>query len=520
MSKHSAHGQSVRGLSAETLEALSGHGDPGKFGRMFPGLSPLHVPDDPLFELAAAMVDDPADDSAGDNLSIPSGFTYLSQFVDHDITLDTTPLAQQMADPTATENFRSPALDLDSLYRAGPGLDPQIYGRRNGALVNGSRAYPHNNRFLLGMAAASPGQGVPQRLPNDLPRNRIGRALIGDERNDENLIIAQTHLAFLKFHNAVIDHLDDTRAGLEGNDQFDEARRIVTWHYQWIVLFDMVERLTEPGLVERIRHNGRRFYRFKKTPYMPAEFSAAAYRFGHSMVREVYDFNRVFNRQPGALAPATLNLLFGFTGKSGAIIGDLVDDPGFEPRPGIPGGVLRELPGNWIVDWRRFFQLDTDVLPTPTRKLDARLVPQLSRLPGEMSREAMLAFRNLRRGVQIGLPSGQDVAHRMGFVSLTSEDIATGPDGAAAEANGLHKQTPLWYYILKEAEVVEQGHRLGPVGSTIVAETLLGLVQGDHRSFLRQRSNWQPELPSERPGHFTMADMLRFVDDINPIGEL
>ncbi len=507
-----SHGQHLRSLTAETLNVNSSHGDPGKFGRMFPDLPGLDADDDALFELAEAMVDT-AMDSAGDNPAIPAGYTYFGQFVDHDITLDTTPLHVQEADPLATENFRTPALDLDSLYAEGPGRSPELYARHP------EPPYGHTNKFLIGTTSASPGQNVPTALPNDLPRNTVGRALIGDERNDENLAVAQTHLAFLKFHNAVVDFLSREKPGLTGAEQFEEAKRIVTWHYQWIVLFDWVERLTEPGLVRTIKEQGRRFYRFKTTPYIPAEFSAAAYRLGHSMIREIYDYNRVFGTDPGALTPASLQLLFGFTGKSGAIVGALADDPDVLPTPGIPGGKLRDLPGNWIIDWRRFFDLDAAVRPNASRKLDARMAPALKTLPGETDRNAVLAFRNLSRGVQVGLPAGQAVAQHMGLQPLSPEVVAAGVGGKAARKHGLHEQTPLWFYILKEAEQLHLGQRLGPVGSTIVAETFLGLVHGDQRSFLWQRKNWVPELPSEKPGHFTMTDMLRFVNDINPIGE-
>ncbi len=131
--------------------------------------------------------------------------------------------------------------------------------------------------------------------------------MIGDHRNDENLLVAQTHLAFMKFHNKVVDLLMASPTAPTPAELFFQARREVTRHYQWLVLHDFVERLTEDGIVARVLNEGRQFYRFKKTPYMPVEFSGAAYRLGHSMVREVYSHNRVFT--PGGLAPASLGLL-------------------------------------------------------------------------------------------------------------------------------------------------------------------------------------------------------------------
>ncbi len=498
------HGHSVREMSRQALTALDGHGDPGKFGRMFPQLDPLAVGDDALFALAEAMKDDPGDDDAGDNPNIPAGFTYLGQFIDHDITLDTTPLAMQATDPLAVMNFRTPSLDLDSVYGQGPGVAPHLYQRDP---ANGFKVTP---KLLIGAAAASPdfAGGTVAAGPHDLPRNSIGRALIGDERNDENLAVAQTHLAMLKFHNAVVDMLVADGADLHSADMFVKARRIVTWHYQWIALYDWVERLTEPGLVDRIRHDGRKYYRFKSRPYMPVEFSAAAYRLGHSMVREVYGFNRVF--PTGA---ATLGLLFNFTGKSGNIVGDLAPDGATPPGP------IADLPSNWAIDWNRFYDFPAGAADRNlTRRLDPRIVPALHTLPGEGGRTANLAFRNLKRGVQLGLPSGQDVARHMGVPVLSIADLSTGPDGAAAAAHGLNVYTPLWYYILKEAEVVHGGERLGPVGSTIIAETFLGLVHGDHDSFLWQEANWKPTLPGATPGKFTMVDLLNFVGDLNPVG--
>jgi hypothetical protein len=512
------HGHGVRGMNRATLHSFDGIGDPGKFGIMFPGLVPLHVEDDKPFELAETMKD--ATGFGGDNDLIPAGYTYLGQFVDHDITLDTTPLSQQKADPKATLNFRTPALDLDSLYGDGPGIHPYLYQRdpKNRLRVT--------DKLLIGHTEVSPdapppaGKDVPAGR-HDLPRNQVGHALIGDERNDENLLVAQTHLLMLKFHNKVVDML--VGKGIEGDVLFKEARRIVTWHYQWIVLFDFVERLTEPGLVRKIKHEGRRFYRFRDRPYMPAEFAAAAYRLGHSMVRNGYDHNRVFT--PGsAFGGASMALLFHFTGKSGFIAGELADSVVSPPRP----GAFATLPSNWVIDWRRFYDLESVGIPgrkpQSSKLLDPYIVSALHTLPGfdpaiplPQRREFSLPFRNLRRGVQIGLPSGQSICRAMGIKPLTPDEIATGPDGAVARKHGMDVETPLWYYVLKEAEVLGKGKRLGPMASIIVAETFLGMVHGDHESFLWLRSNWEPELGDVK-GRFEMADLIKFVGDVNPVG--
>ena len=335
-------------------------------------------------------------------------------------------------------------------------------------------------------------------------------AIIGDHRNDENLLVAQTHLALLKFHNKVVDHIS---AATPAAQLFEEASKLVRWHYQWMVLHDFVERLTEPGIVNKLLTEGRKFYRFKSVPFMPVEFAGAAYRLGHSMVREEYSHNRVFRPNPPRLAPGSLSFLFNFSSLSGNINGEL--------------GGLPRLPSDWVIDWRRFYNFNTPA-GTPnfefnhSRKLDPFLTPTLHTLPGfPAGKEANLAFRNLRRGVILGLPSGQDVAQEMAkkvptITPLTPAEIATGPDGAVAAQKGFDTAAPLWYYILKEAQVRSNGERLGPVGARIVAEVFVGMVQGDPDSFLSQ-AGWTPTLPAKTPGTFNMTDLLQFVGDISPI---
>lgn len=494
MSDLPLHGSEAFGPTGEGIAHAISTNKPGFFGKMFPHLDPCVAGDDALLTLASAMLDSGANPS-GDATGLPAGFTYLGQFIDHDITLDTTPLRERADDPNRVRNFRTPALDLDSLYGQGKEVSPHLYALdpKTGKL---------SDNFLIGKTVVG-GQdpSIPAGFENDLPRNAHGRALIGDERNDENLLVAQTHLAFLKFHNRVVKMLKDD--GFDEKGIFKEARRIVTWHYQWIVLFDFVERLTSKGFVRRIFNQGRKFYRFAPRPYMPIEFSVAAYRMGHSMVRPIYNHNAVF-------PSANFDLLFLFTGKSGNISGDVTLDN---------GPSFASLPSDWIIDWRRFYDFGLTNGPgvNASRKLDPLIADSLHTLPGVSGPDANLAFRNLRRGVDKGLASGQDIAKAMGLPVLSKEDIETGADGAAAKEAGLTEDTPLWYYILKEAQVEKSGEGLGSVGGRIVAEVLLGLIHGDRNSFLWQRTDWKPHLPSAIPGHFTMVDLLTFVEDINPI---
>lgn len=323
----------------------------GKFGRMFPDLRPLVCTDADLEQLGKAMLDETPDGEDGDNKKVPQGFTYLGQFVDHDITFDPTSLQETLVDPQALRNFRTPMLDLDSLYGSGPVVHPFLY----------ARGVPNEEaRFEIGVTKSTPGGGdatVPPSLPHDLPRGPQRFAIIGDPRNDENLAVAQLHLAFLKFHNKVVDGLTDGSIPRESplrKSIFEEARDLVIWHYQWIVLYDFLGRILDRNVLQDILTNGRRFYLPKgEDAFMPVEFSVAAYRLGHSMVRNSYDYNRVFTFRPGGVTPATLELLFRFSGLSGGAVGD------------VP------IPSDWIIDWRRFFEVGKGAKVGFTRKLNA-----------------------------------------------------------------------------------------------------------------------------------------------------
>ncbi|MGI8997830.1 MAG: peroxidase family protein [Pyrinomonadaceae bacterium] len=472
---------------------------PGKFGKMFPSAAPFIPPDAALISLGEAMRE-PGTAPTLDNPKIPAGFTYLGQFIDHDITFDKTEGFPQIDDPKQIQQARTPSLDLDSLYGLGPKRQPELYQEG----VPQSRAL-----FKIGATREGDSSGgqdappVPGGQPHDLPR-KDKLAVIADPRNDENLIVAQLHLAMLKFHNKVVALLQQkgqgkgAAKGKESGTAFKRAKKLVTWHYQWIVLYDFVGRLIDPKVLDSILKRGRKFYKWDERPFMPLEFSVAAYRLGHSMVREQYNYNRVFSTDPGALTVATLGLLFRFTGKSG------------EDVP---------IPGNWVIDWRRFFDVGSPQLLNATRKLDTTLIPALHNLPKIPDPEPKsLAVRNLLRGSRVGLPSAQEVAKLMKLTPLTPQQLAGGNDGTVLKQHSFHKQTPLWYYILREAEVKGKGQRLGPLGSRIVGEVFVGLLQGSPDSFLTAEPNWKPTLPSAKPGKFTMADLLNFVGELNPIG--
>ncbi|MEZ4661016.1 MAG: peroxidase family protein [Caldilineaceae bacterium] len=463
-----------------------------RFSRMFPDLPRFRPADEGLIKLGLAMEDSP---ELHDHPSLPAGYTYFGQFVDHDITRDLTDgLPSGVLTEEEIEQGRSPSLDLDSLYGRGPYREVKpLYEADNIRLRIG-----HTTPF------GAPGTPEGAVLPNDLPRDAQGKAIIGDPRNDEHLAVAQTHLAFLKLHNVVAAQL--ASLGYFGHELFKRARLLTTLHYQWIVLHDFLPRVIDPAVLKQVMNAdpSQRIFQVEpgEEPTMPVEFSVAAYRLGHSMVRNVYNWNRVFPE-------ATLDQLFQFAG----LAGDL--------------GGLPTLPSTWPIDWRRFYDygdaLGAEAVPplNHARAIDTALALKLSDLPefAGAGHLASLAVRNLLRARLLGLPTGQDVATVLEVEALTPAQLCHGPHGKIIQKYGFDTQTPLWYYILKEAEVLTDGQRLGPVGSRIIAETFVGLIEGSRTSILAPEYRyWRPMLPAQRPGHFTMADMLLLVNELNPLG--
>ncbi|MDI7922960.1 peroxidase family protein [Ferirhizobium litorale] len=516
--------------------SLEPEGQGFRFGRIFGNLPPYKPTDTSLAALGATMTTAKAPSDS----SIPAGYTYFGQFIDHDITLDGSEgLPQDLKDGISVDDMkqlRSPSLDLDSVY--GWADTGQTFRHPDGLCLRLG-----HTTGIQPPAPTGPGADV-DVAGHDVPRRANGEADISDPRNDENLIIQQIHNAFLRFHNKVAAELRAAAHPTVSNAViFAQARDLVTRHYQWLVLGDFVRRIVDANVFDDVLgipklDHGRQVTPnpliFKvaamQTPPMPLEFSAAAFRLGHPMVRDGYSWNKIFGDRDTSFA-----LFFQFTHLSGIVGGS-----------GLP-----TFPSNWIADWRRMFPLE-DVAGFPpfvrgsnipsgeiplnlASKIDTSLAEELGRLP---KGGGNLAARNLVRGSRNGLPSGQDVAAeiiRCGDKKtkiLTPDEILNGLDDnkkPAVTNAEFHMKTPLWFYILREAEIAG-GDNLGRVGSRIVLETFLALIRCSLTSIFAASAAHPGKLdvfspqesPLRTPGGepiLTMAHLLAYVGDVNPLGD-
>jgi hypothetical protein len=485
-----AHSTPVRGLFSRATDVSS-----ARFGRMF-DLPPatFGASDEESFAnlttLAQAMEanDLPKDGKDDEESAIPALYTYLGQFIDHDLTFDPASSLQKQNDPNALVDFRTPAFDLDCLYGRGPDDQPYMYD--------------DDKAFVLGESFTNGAKDLPRAAGSG------GRAIIGDPRNDENRIVSQLQGLFLQFHNRMLGE-----TGLP----FPEVQKAVRYHYQYMVLNDFLRRIVHSSVLEELKTDGKfdaaklAFFKPAKQPFMPVEFSGAAYRFGHSMIRPGYRMN---DRNLLAIFPALA---------------------GFRPANLELG-----------IDWGRFIDIelrasdenDPSTADAVKRnrlqfayKIDTSLVEPLKNL-GRVVNDAppSLATRNLLRGFRLGLPSGQAVAKYIGAPVLEDTEIKIGsaaadpstlPDITELGTTAFNRNCPLWVYILAEAmhhqeedldplPVLEGGKtkapRLGPVGGRIVAEVFLGLMFSDPNSVLYAKADFKPMVPAD----FRLKDFVKY----------
>ena len=402
------------------------------YARLFPDLPAFSADEAFLYALgrSGGLCDCGDQDDAGSLGTEAAGWPFFGQYVAHDITADRSSLKSH-ADPLQLRNARSPRLNLESLYGDGPVGHPYLFERSDPAkLLTGSDGH-------------------------DVLRNCEGTAVIGDPRNDSHVFMSQMHLAFVRAHNAFVD-LVRSEAPPE-SEVFETAARELRWHYQTVVLREFLPRLVGPDLVASLLDEGPRFYRPRGQPFIPLEFADAAYRYGHSQIRHKY----VLNDKSGAVR----------------IFPDLI---GF--RPVAP---------NQTIDWAHLFDSPGQPPAARAKKIDGRLVSALISLPvaltgdGEVQEFHSLAVRDLERGQGVGLPSGEAVARFLNEEALNKDEIGAVKAGWSGE-------TPLWYYILREADVRSNGNRLGPVGARIVGDVLVGLLDLDLSSVRHAPDGWQP----------------------------
>ena len=487
-----AHG----GVAGENVTPRSTFYDQGRFGRLFPSLPPFAADTklirDALAELGApggpmdpgddlsdpiTLITDPAKSvNNPDNPTSTAGFTFFGQFLDHDMTFDPTSSLARTQDPESIRNFRIPVLDLDNLYGSGPAASPHLFDQN----VDGGQT-----TLLVETIPGSGAVSIDGADRFDQPRNSQGVALIGDPRNDENLIVSQFHLALTRFHNRVVA---DVRAELgttvTAQELFIEAQRVVRWHYQWLVLHEFLPHTVGDDVTASVLQDGLQHFHWRNDPFIPVEFSVAAFRFGHSQVRPSYRAN--FGTSPTDVTQQFFALIFDATLPSGPDPADL------------RGG--HRAPRRFI-DWQTFFDFG-DGRVRRNKIIDTKLSTVLFALLGQpVGDPVSLATRNLLRNLTMQVPSGQRIAQAMQLPVLPESDLA---DLAPFH---LHKQTPLWFYILREAHVTAEGHHLGPVGGRIVAEVIVGLIQGDPFSYLNQQPDWTPTYGTGDT--FTVPDLLR-----------
>lgn len=451
-------------------------------------------------------------------IDLPAAYTYFGQFLNHDIsapvggllqnpgdvrplgivgTVDLAGLGKDWRADVATilrhfVNEHARPMTLASLYADGPGssdLEVKALYQPDGSFRL-ARAYPVPID-ILGESTKRPEAAIHARDAPDIPRN--GRIpLIADRRNDGNLILSQLHLALLMFHNKAVKALK--ARGTKAEDVFDEARQLVTRHYHWLILNDFLPSLLSKTVL------AKPLSEWKPRPLppgtVPMEFTTAAFRFGHSMVGRSYDFNANFGRGGALENQATLQQLFNFTS---------------DRNMGDPQGRIPQLPDHWVIDWDRLTRIkppgDAAGASGLAERIDLDFAPDMLNDAGNarVLEHGSIFFRNLLRGFHRRIPFGQVLAKACGVPILSRDELRaampqhqsldspyTDPADAAG-ALGILEETPAWLYFLCEAQVLEQGKRIGPTASQIIADTVVSLMRNDPTSILRNGGGtWHP----------------------------
>jgi hypothetical protein len=518
------------------------------FGRMFPSLRPFADANDrvrsALLEVGKrggimdagddlragprALILDPSVNgnptaanpygSNPDNPTMTAGSTFVGQFTDHDVTFDQTSQLGVPQNPLISPNTRTPALDLDPVFGGGPGRRPDLYVTNADGSVG--------PKLKIGSG------GVHEDVPRVHNADGSYDALLGDPRNDENVIIAGLHCAHILFYNRVLDELEsvDTSAfpSARGADlsnryvAFLVARQVTLWHYQWLLVNEHLPQVVGQAMVDDVLAHGNRFFQpTSANAFMPIEFAGAAYRFGHSMVRPSYRLNFTSGKGDGPDPGADPFFALVFDASAPDFSG-----PPSRDRDDLLGGFPA---ARRYVGWQTFFDLG-DGQVRNNKKIDPTISSVLFTLPlpaiapHTETAPTVLPQRNLLRQLTWGLPSGQVLARAMGVDALGPDELTD----IAGVYKSFGRSTPLFYYVLAEAKEIAGGLHLGPVGGRIVAETLIGLLRADPSSYLSVAPQYRPALgadlrlgPAPSPSvagdrSYTRAHFLHYAGVVTP----
>ena len=494
------------------------------------------------------------------NPCIPSGYTYLLQFIAHDM-VDSVPSfsAQGENISLGARNVRSTPLHLDTLYGSGPEEATYAYEftadqRLRGLIPRtrlraGRRAAPQSvppefNRYCPFRDVA---RNISQTVPGTLDGNRLlSEVMLADPRNDAHALISQLTILFQLLHNHVLSLVEGATKPFATSNrlpprelayrQFNCARTIVTLIYHSIVEKDVLRLILDKGVYRRYVVERREL--LDRGTSIPLEFASGAFRFGHAMVREEYSINSRFRRQrtTGALERSAM----------------------------VPDPTLLPIKENWFVDWAHFFEVDADITPN----LSSLIRP---RYPAVFSDESFLwppktdgdvtglLYRDLLSsafGGLLSVPALIRTARERGFDGIEDFEndlkprlrawLSADPD---PDMDDLANDPPLPFFVLFEAARIGRddanggrdeangrcddangGQRLGPLGSVIVAEAICGALRNCPLHFagasLKERidncgrSLFVIQGPDQAPVLTALSAALSEIDEITSMPEL
>ena len=430
--------------------------------------------------------------------TIPSAYTYFSQLVNHDISFtdvvkpDGVTDAMVLADPQLrpwsddmikerVSNKRARVLELDC-----------VYGSMQGGVLP---PFEKGNHSKMALGKVTPAHDPPAdadfndlvRCPRTEDRKKDRTALIADRRNDSNIMLSQLQVAFLRAHNAVVD---------KKQCSFAEAQGMLQQHYQWMVLNEFLPLVVPAATLKEVEEKSI----YKPEMGVPLEFSMAAFRFGHAMIRRNYYLNKDFN-------PESLKRLFTM------IV--LCNQANFEPMANAGSDTL---PKEYIINWTNFLEGGRN----KARAIRTEMVDPLFGLFDDTDvKMEGLAAQDLKRAYMMRIPTGQAIARELNVQDpLTAADmkqVLPPEQFTILESSGLLERTPLPFYVLAEAkkqadkleppENPDKG-KLGPVGGRIVAEVIIGLIRNNPHSYLNDKTWEKPHLPAEHEGKFFLSDLL------------